>query len=280
MNRLFVPRIGVVAVLGLATLLIGVIILRSPDTHANLWNEVRDGYSRTDVGMVAAEGQTAVTETSGSRNSDLLFLAPTWPVVLQGEAASRIPELGERLYIASGCAKCHGLEGQGGIVGPPLAGLDPEIVTAMARIGPRGMPAFPTDMLSEDALAKLAAYVGALKPVGPVIASEEEPTKATMPVSQAPSTAPSPSPEGALAGGDEAKGKRLFGGKCAACHGQDGSGGYGPSLIGLGPEAIERAVRQGQGNMPSFGTESITDQALRDIASYLHSLALSNGGRP
>ena len=30
---------------------------------------------------------------------------------------------------------------------------------------------------------------------------------------------------------DLAEGKRLYGAQCALCHGMDGSGGYGPSLL-------------------------------------------------
>ncbi|MBI2958437.1 MAG: hypothetical protein HYY32_06290 [Chloroflexi bacterium] len=42
-------------VLIVATTLIYGIIARTPDTHSNLWNEVRDGYTRTEVSWVESE---------------------------------------------------------------------------------------------------------------------------------------------------------------------------------------------------------------------------------
>ena len=295
MGRFFVPRIGILAVLGLAILLIGVIVLRSPDTHANLWNRMEAGYSRTAVGVVATEGQTSVAETRGGPVSGALsFQAPIWLEVPQGGASGRITDPGQRLYIASGCAKCHGMDGQGGVVGPSLVGMDPQIITAMARIGPGGMPAFLPRMLSDSELSEIGAYLNSLGPATPPAATPAAsapvptpaPTAAPTPTSgaaAAPPTpvasTPAPTPEAAAATSDPVRGSELYAGKCAACHGGDATGKYGPSLTGLDPDDMEQAVRQGKGGMPAFGTNTISEQDLEDILAYIAALASTGGGR-
>ncbi len=286
MDRFFVPRLGIMAVLGLATLLIGVIVLRSPDTHANLWNRMEAGYSRTAVGVVAAEGQTSVAEARGGPASGALsFQVPIWLEVPQGGAAGRITDPGQRLYIASGCAKCHGVNGQGGVVGPSLVGLDPQIITAMARIGPGDMPVFFPHMLSDSELSEIGAYLNPLGPAtppatpvasAPVPAPAPTPTAAPTPTHEA-SAAP-PTPE-AAATGDPVRGKEAYAGRCATCHGGDATGKYGPSLTGLDPDDMEQAVRQGKGGMPAYGTNTITEQDLEDIMAYIGALASTGGGR-
>ncbi len=59
---------------------------------------------------------------------------------------------------------------------------------------------------------------------------------------------------------DLAEGKRLYGAQCALCHGIDGSGGYGPSLLkpaftrGADDAGLYTLVRTGiPGVMPGFG---------------------------
>lgn len=284
MNRFLVPRLGIVAVLGLATLLIGVIVLRSPDTHANLWDRLEAGYSRTAVGVVAAKGQTSIAGVKGRPASAALsFQAPIWLMVPQGEALGRITDPGQRLLIVSGCAKCHGLAGQGGVVGPPLVGTDPQIITAMARIGPGGMPVFFPYTLSDSELAQIGAYLNSWEPVVPsettVVATAEvsAPTPTAPPRPTPEASAPSPTPE-APATGDPIRGQEMYAGKCAACHGEAATGKYGPSLIGLDLEDVEPAVRQGKGGMPAFGTGAVTDRDLEDIMAYIVALTLSRGG--
>ncbi len=287
MDRFFVPRLGIIAVLGLATLLIGVIVLRSPDTHSNLWNRIEAGYSRTAVGVVAAEGQTSVAEARGGPASgSLSFQMPIWLEVSQGGALGGIADPGQRLYIASTCAKCHGVSGQGGVVGPSLVGLDPQIITAMARIGPGDMPAFFPHMLSDSELAEIGAYLNPLGPATPPatpVASAPVPAPTPTPeATAAPPTpvasTPAPTPEAAVTG-DPVRGKELYAGRCAACHGGDATGKYGPSLIELDPDDMEQAVRQGKGGMPAFGTNMITEQDLEDIMAYIDALASTGGGR-
>lgn len=49
---LAVPSAMIGVVLAIAFTLIYVVVIRGPDTHANIWNEVRPGYQRTEVSYV------------------------------------------------------------------------------------------------------------------------------------------------------------------------------------------------------------------------------------
>jgi len=68
---------------------------------------------------------------------------------------------GSVLYFKYGCAACHGLSGQGAIVGPTLVdeigsfGSFSEDV----REGPKGMPGYDEVLISEENLQKIYAYL-------------------------------------------------------------------------------------------------------------------------
>ena len=67
---------------------------------------------------------------------------------------------GRQLYIADGCAQCHGYSGQG-TVGPRLAPnpIPLDIFTRQMR-NPRGvMPVYTSKVLSEADLADIYAYL-------------------------------------------------------------------------------------------------------------------------
>ncbi|MBB6283194.1 menaquinol-cytochrome c reductase cytochrome b/c subunit [Geobacillus subterraneus] len=60
---------------------------------------------------------------------------------------------------------------------------------------------------------------------------------------------------------------------CTSCHGQNLSGGAGPSLIGTGltPEEIAKIAREGKGNMPA-GVFKGTDEELKKMAEFIAGL--------
>ncbi|MBI4289487.1 MAG: cytochrome c [Chloroflexi bacterium] len=297
-NRSFVPRMGIMAVLGLATLLIGVILLRSPYTHANLSSEIDEGYSRTEVGVVAADGQTEVLRLGNDSNNRVMAaLAPAWLMMPPAEVAASMATMdpGRRLYLDAGCAKCHGLNGQGGIVGPPLSGQDPKVIATMARVGPGGMPAFSRQQLTDSDLGEIGAYLKSLQPARPAVVKVEptpsepaptgpspaepsltpavsgpEPTQTVAPPVAGP---PAPPARSIGAVGDPIRGRTGYASKCALCHGQGGSGGFAPSLVGKDAETVARVVRQGKGGMPAFGATIVPESELTDIVSYVGSLA-------
>ena len=155
MDRFLVPRLGFAVVIGLAVVLIGVMVLRGPDTHGNLWNVVRPDYVRTDL---ATLGGTDI-RTSPAKVAFVL------PEAGLGPATAIDP--GKRIFIEAGCAKCHGVDARGAPVGPSLAKARPDTVRNTVREGPKGMPAFTKDQVSDDDVEKLVAYLEGLKVAQP-----------------------------------------------------------------------------------------------------------------
>jgi cytochrome c oxidase subunit II len=74
------------------------------------------------------------------------------------------------------------------------------------------------------------------------------------------------------AAGTSPLGEELWEGTCAKCHGLDGEGGYGPPIAGSellqDPEAIERLLRDGRGNMPPVGRDWDDDE-MKALTDYL-----------
>jgi len=127
---------------GLAFTLIAIIIARSPYTHGNLRPQ---GYDRTEI---AYAGEEHAYEGLGLADPQL---AST------GDPAQD----GRVLFFKYGCAGCHGLKGKGGPVGTKL---DPDEISVGelqkdVRQGPKGMPAFLEETLSDEEIAKLHAFL-------------------------------------------------------------------------------------------------------------------------
>ncbi|MCK6506454.1 cytochrome c [Myxococcota bacterium] len=71
--------------------------------------------------------------------------------------------------------------------------------------------------------------------------------------------------------GDSAAGATVFGDTCAACHGADGTGDSGPSLVdavpGYGDEDLLSIMLEGKGSM---GAVALSDQEAADVLAYLN----------
>jgi ubiquinol-cytochrome c reductase cytochrome c subunit len=83
-----------------------------------------------------------------------------------GFAASA--EKGKQLFLKNGCWQCHGERGQGGIAGRTLA-PDPlpfEALQSFVRTTNRAMPPYREEILSNDDLADIYAYLQSI-PKGP-----------------------------------------------------------------------------------------------------------------
>ena len=72
------------------------------------------------------------------------------------------------------------------------------------------------------------------------------------------------------ASGDAAAGEQVFTDNCASCHGEDGSGGQGPSLQNpdLDEARVTEQVTKGGGGMPAFG-DQLDEQQISDVAAYV-----------
>ncbi|MBL4688638.1 MAG: c-type cytochrome [Nannocystaceae bacterium] len=67
-------------------------------------------------------------------------------------------------------------------------------------------------------------------------------------------------------------GQIVFSTNCASCHGEDGSGGFGPSLFERVParddQTLLTSILIGLGDMPAWG-EALRDQELADVHAFL-----------
>jgi mono/diheme cytochrome c family protein len=140
-NRFFVPIVLTITISGLALTLIAIIIARSPYTHGNLASAA--GYTRTKVAYL---GETYLFEGMPLRHPE------------QAQTGDPVHD-GGLLFFQYGCASCHTVSGAGGAVGKDLQGDSTRKITTKVREGPKGMPAFSSDELSDADLQKLIAFL-------------------------------------------------------------------------------------------------------------------------
>ncbi len=140
-NLIFPSFIGAAVLLIALTLLI--IGARSPYTHVNLDEGFDPTYTRTDQTLVGDPIPFVGAGLAAPRASD--------PV-----------ERGEQLFVTQGCASCHGLDGRGAIIGPPIAGTKADKLRAKMLAGPKGMPAYAPNAATDEDLAAMAAYLDAM----------------------------------------------------------------------------------------------------------------------
>ncbi|MDO8484894.1 MAG: cytochrome c [Candidatus Limnocylindrales bacterium] len=146
MSRFFVPVVFVALMSGLAFGLIVGVVARSPETHANVRPE---GFDRTPIGYVGEE-----IPYTGIGLADPRSAASADPVAR-----------GRLLFLGYGCAACHGLASQGGVIGPnlDLEELFLDDFRPVVRSGPGGMPAFTEEILSDDDLDAIYAFLKAIR---------------------------------------------------------------------------------------------------------------------
>ena len=133
--------------MGAAVLLIALTLLiitaRSPFTHSNLNLGFDPNYTRTEQTLVGV-------------------LIPYTGVGLAAPPTSDPVERGKQLFVTKNCASCHGLDGRGGVIGPPIVGTKAEKLRSKTLAGPRGMPAYAPGALTDDDLAAIAAYLSTM----------------------------------------------------------------------------------------------------------------------
>ncbi len=144
-RRYAFPIFAALTVGVLSTLLLTV-GARSPYTHANLAGRFDPTYGRTEQAFV---GPSMAYRGAGQTG--------TAPAVT--DPGTR----GSALLVNHGCASCHGLDGRGATVGPPIAGFDATDMRAKTDRGPGGMPAYGQAVLSESDLDAIAAHLESLR---------------------------------------------------------------------------------------------------------------------
>lgn len=141
-RNMILPGLIGAAVVGLGLTLL-TIVARSPYTHANLNLRFDPRYTRTDQIVLGAPVPFG--------GHGLAQPLPTDPV-----------ERGHQLFVAEGCAACHGLDGHGGVIGPSIVGTKATKLRSVTLVGPKGMPAYSPQALSDDVLSAIAAYLDAM----------------------------------------------------------------------------------------------------------------------
>jgi len=221
------------------------------------------GFSGTDTfTYVAGDGtsQSAPTQVSVAVGGVAPPVSTTLPVPPSTTVPSTtvppttlppttLPPTPIAVIYANSCGGCHGSAGQGG-VGPALAGtsLARSAFVAVTNDGAGSMPGFSTSITATD-VDLLYDYVVALGDGG---------------------VEPPPVPVGPEA---------LYLSACGSCHGADGTGSVlGPGILGEGVAETISVVRTGDDSMPAFGPESITDDALAELATYVAALGGGDGG--
>lgn len=167
---------------------------------------------------------------------------------------------GRRLYV-TGCASCHGLDGNGiETRGPSLENAGAASVDFYLTSG--RMPA--SEGTGKQVLRKPPAY---------------EPDEIADLVAYASTFGDGPPiPQIDTAGGDLAMGQQLYTANCAACHNSAGSGGplgrgyFAPAVTRASNLQVAEAARIGPGAMPSFGAGVIDDEQLAAITRYVDHL--------
>ena len=168
-------------------------------------------------------------------------------------------EEGRRLYEAA-CLSCHGPEGRGGDVGPPIAdagaaGADFQLRTGrMPLSNPEAQAERKPPAFEDDEIDALVAYVASLGDGPPI-------------------------PDVDPGSGDVSLGNRLFVDNCAPCHGTGGYGGaagpgaIAPSLMAAEPIEVAEATLSGPGQMPVFAFD---DHELDSVLTFVARLRQRN----
>jgi len=89
-------------------------------------------------------------------------------VLSQASALAASAEKGKSAFLQHGCWQCHGYQGQGGVTGPKLAPnpIPFDTLSNFVRTTNRAMPPFSKDILSDEDLGDIYAYLTSI-PKGP-----------------------------------------------------------------------------------------------------------------
>jgi ubiquinol-cytochrome c reductase cytochrome c subunit len=179
--------------------------------------------------------------------------------------ASGDVDIGRALYVRDGCYECHGYVGQGSLMSGPSLAPSPIPLSAMIAYvhAPKGqMPPYSAKILSDREITDIRAYLSSMPPASSVDSISLLTDAGTQAQTQV-STQP-------------ARGESVFAARCAACHGAQGEGGAGPSLIGAdaklgGASGIAAFVKAPSGAMPRLFPGVITEQDVASVSDYVAS---------
>lgn len=199
-----------VAVIVMALMSSGLVVIlaRSPETHANLNPK---GYERTPVAYTEAD-----------------YLYPG-PGLTPGISPEQSVAYGRAIFMARGCAGCHGVNAQGAATAGSPAGASREWLESVVRSGlPGGMPAYSDIYLHEQELDAMYVFLLAARGPGGSPDGTTTTTTTTVPSTTAPPDTTTPTdtttsettvPGSTVGFADVAA---IFQAHCAVCHGSQG----------------------------------------------------------
>ncbi|MFV1989976.1 MAG: cytochrome c [Acidimicrobiales bacterium] len=118
------------------------VVISKPQSHANL--DPTNEFGRTPTAIVGGEN-----EYVGLSSGNL------------GEGRESLD--GQEIFVRSGCASCHGVNGSGALVGGPIIGEHSAgsvgALIETVREGPGGMPSINEEALTDEEIAKIFAYL-------------------------------------------------------------------------------------------------------------------------
>ncbi len=156
------------AVVALGASLVMVVTLRpwagadeSYNTHLNFQQGVPGDYGRTPLAWLGAESSTPMG----------------WDI---SSHAPQDVDKAYALYVARGCASCHGFKGDGSLVGSDLLEASIAKIGKAVRRGPGGMPAYHEAHLADEELKLITDYLLKLQEAGatsaPTVTAPKTPT--------------------------------------------------------------------------------------------------------
>jgi ubiquinol-cytochrome c reductase cytochrome c subunit len=230
-------------------------------TRSSLRRRVRlavlPGLVVVGVAVVGVLTSGAFAGASTSRHSAARAVQPADPITYAVPPSSI--GAGQALFEAN-CASCHGTDAYGTDRAPNLVGVGAATVDFWVSTG-----RMPLAVSSIQALRK-----------PPRFDRQQTLQIAAFVASLAPPSANGPAvPHVDITGASLAAGNDLYVLNCAGCHTVTGAGdaladGYfAPSLHKATRTQVAEAVRTGPGNMPRFGTGTLSDQQVADIVAYV-----------
>jgi ubiquinol-cytochrome c reductase cytochrome c subunit len=183
------------------------------------------------------------------------------------------------------CSICHGTAAQG-FIGPHIGGIPWGTAGLHAIVrggvgGYGGMPPFNAEVVTDQNIADIAAFLASLAPAPVAVASSTvtaavTPAASAMPTASVAAPAGSALPSAIAASGDPVHGRQIYGANCAACHGATGGGGVGPNLHGEGTRKDTAAaiawIKHPKLPMPTLYPDPLSEKDVEDVAAYVESL--------
>ncbi len=118
---------------------------------------------KTTITPVIVASAAALAVLSGGCSKGNTTESPRHSTEIPEANVSSVESPGHSLYIAKGCAACHGQDAEGSSIAPALPGHNEEMVKNQVRNPRFQMPAFGPAQISNEELDSIARFIAALE---------------------------------------------------------------------------------------------------------------------